>query len=209
MSLNLLPRQCRSTNSRLTLLLILSLSLAAALPLLVRATRQSSTAPQSERKQKRTEFIPGEILVRFRKDAAATKVARAEMTVVEDGRQIPLQVERLDGPEIVEGLRLARVAPEDTMGAIEALKTRPDVLYAEPNYIRWKSTIPNDNLYGELWGLKNSRQQGGTPGADIKAEQAWDITTGSRDIVVAVIDEGIDVSHQDLQANIWRNPREI
>jgi hypothetical protein len=125
MSPNLLPRQCQSTNSRLTLLLILSLSLAAALPLLVRAALQSSTPPQSERKQKRAEFIPGEILVRFRKDAAATKSRHMEMTVVEAGRQIPLQVERLDGSEIVEGLRLARVAPEDTMRAIEALQDPP------------------------------------------------------------------------------------
>src|SRR5207253_1856128 len=49
----------------------------------------------------------------------------------------------------------------------------------------------------------------GAAGADIKAEQAWDTTTGSRNIVVAVIDEGIDINHQDLQANIWTNPGEI
>src|SRR5437773_7905529 len=100
MSLNLLPRQSRFSKSRLTLLLILSLSLAAALPLLVRATRQSSTPPPSERKQKRAEFIPGEILVRFRKDGIATKGLPEQMSVVSDGRQIPVQVDRLDGPEI-------------------------------------------------------------------------------------------------------------
>jgi subtilisin family serine protease len=60
-----------------------------------------------------------------------------------------------------------------------------------------------------LWGLKNTGQSFGTPGADIKAEQAWDLTTGNRGIVVAVNDEGIDVNHQDLQANIWRSPGEV
>jgi hypothetical protein len=125
MSFNLLPRQGRFTKSRLTLLLMVPLCFAAALPLLVRAGLQSSATPEPQQKQKRAEFIPGEILVRFRKDAAATKSRHMEMTVVEAGRQIPLQVERLDGSEIVEGLRLARVAPEDTMRAIEALQDPP------------------------------------------------------------------------------------
>lgn len=120
-----------------------------------------------------------------------------------------MQIESLAASEIVEGLRLARVAPEETALAIEALRAQPDVAYAEPNYLRRKTATPSDPRYGDLWGLKNTGQSFGTAGADIKAEQAWDITTGSRDIVVAVIDEGIDVSHQDLQPNIWRNPGEI
>lgn len=112
-------------------------------------------------------------------------------------------------PEIVTGLRIARVAPEETERAIEALRKRPDVIYAEPNYIHRKSVVPHDTFYGDQWSLKNTGQSGGVVGADIDAELAWNTTTGSRDVVVAVIDEGIDVSHPDLQANIWRNPGEI
>ncbi|MFM8538294.1 MAG: S8 family serine peptidase, partial [Planctomycetaceae bacterium] len=71
------------------------------------------------------------------------------------------------------------------------------------------SLTPNDPLYGSLYGLHNTGQSGGTAGADIDAAAAWDVSTGSRDVVVAVIDEGIDFSHGDLAANMWTNPAEI
>ncbi len=172
---------------------------------------QQSDPEQPAAKTKSPDSVPGEILVRYRKDSAATKSGpHSEMLVDMSGPQIPIQIDRLSpGSEIVEGLRLARAAPEDTARAIEALQTRPDVLYAEPNYIRHKNVTPNDPRYAEQWALKNIGQSGGLAGADIKAEQAWDLTTGSQNIVVAVIDEGIDVNHQDLQPNIWRNPGEI
>jgi subtilisin family serine protease len=68
---------------------------------------------------------------------------------------------------------------------------------------------PNDPGYGEMWGLHNWGQTGGTLDTDIDAPEAWDITTGDGDIVVAVIDSGIDLNHPDLSANIWTNPGEI
>jgi len=68
---------------------------------------------------------------------------------------------------------------------------------------------PNDTRFGELWGLKNTGQTGGTVDADIDAPEAWDIYTGSADMVVAVIDTGINYNHIDLQANIWINMDEI
>src|SRR6185503_2558110 len=89
-----------------------------------------------------------------------------------------------------------------------ALKVRPDVLYAELNFIRRKEVVPNDPRYSEMWNLKNPGGGSAVAGADIKAEPAWNVTTGNGNMVVAVIDEGIDVNHQDLQANIWRNPGE-
>ncbi len=66
-----------------------------------------------------------------------------------------------------------------------------------------------DDLATELWGLENTGQNGGTPGVDIKAAQAWMVTTGSRTgPIVAVIDSGVDVTHRDLNANIWTNANE-
>ncbi|MGI9107260.1 MAG: S8 family serine peptidase [Pyrinomonadaceae bacterium] len=158
-----------------------------------------------------TAFVPGEILVRFRAGVGAKKDARASSLTLSaaGGREIPARVERLDEVELVAGLRLARVAPAETLPALAAFRARGDVLYAEPNYRRYRTAVPDDPRYTELWGLHNTGQSSGLAGADIKAEQAWNTTTGSRDFVVAVIDEGIDVSHQDLAANIWRNPAEI
>lgn len=157
------------------------------------------------------DVVPGELLVRFRSDAVAVDKLglRSETVVTEASRQIPVQLERLtEGPELVEGLRLARVAPEDAQSVITGLRSRPDVIYVEPNFIRRKATVPNDTRYTEQWALKNTGQFG-PPGNDIRAETAWDITTGSRSIVVGVVDEGIDINHPDLKDNVWNNPAEI
>ena len=62
--------------------------------------------------------------------------------------------------------------------------------------------MPNDPLYSDQWHLNNTGQSGGTIGIDINAEDAWDITTGSSDIHVAVIDQGIEMDHPDLVNNI-------
>ncbi|MEB3343271.1 S8 family serine peptidase, partial [Okeania sp.] len=82
--------------------------------------------------------------------------------------------------------------------------------YIEPNYvITVDSTVPNDPSFDQLWGLNNTGQSGGTSDADIDAPEAWDIQTGSNDVVVGVIDTGIDYTHPDLVNNMWTNPGEI
>jgi len=73
--------------------------------------------------------------------------------------------------------------------------TAYSLLFAYPAYA---VTIPDDPLYGAQWYL---------PQASIPL--AWDTTTGSKNVVVAVIDTGVDLDHPDIRANIWRNPREI
>jgi len=85
----------------------------------------------------------------------------------------------------------------------------PGVAYVEPDFVITSAALPNDPSFGQLWGLNNVGQSGGVSDADIDAPEAWDVTTGSRSVVVAVIDTGIDHNHPDLAANIWRNPGEI
>ena len=70
-------------------------------------------------------------------------------------------------------------------------------------------STPNDPRYGDLYGLHNAGQSGGTIDADINAPEAWQMSTGSRDLIVGVIDTGIDYTHPDLAANMWVNPGEI
>lgn len=92
--------------------------------------------------------------------------------------------------------------------AIRTLKVNPMVEIAEPNYLVYEDAIPNDPRFGELWGLHNTGQLGGTPDADIDAPEAWDLTQGSNTVLVAVVDTGVEYTHQDLAGNIWSNPAE-
>lgn len=89
-------------------------------------------------------------------------------------------------------------------------RQRDLVEYAEPDYlVATASTVtPNDTNFDALWALHNSGQTGGFADADIDAPEAWSIGTGSRNIIVGVIDSGVDYNHPDLQANIWMNPGE-
>jgi subtilisin family serine protease len=112
--------------------------------------------------------------------------------------------------KIVPGLSLVKLPDGlSVKDAISLLKTRKDILYVEPNYkLTLFSVFPNDSRFDELWGMHNTGQTGGTPDADIDAPQAWDISTDSN-IIVAVIDSGVDYNHPDLKANMWHNPGEI
>src|SRR5262249_9769887 len=93
--------------------------------------------------------------------------------------------------------------------ALAAYSASPFVLGASPNHTLHVNQIPNDPNFSSMWGLNNTGQTGGTPDADIDAPEAWDVTTGSSRVVVAVLDTGVDYTHPDLAANIWTNPGEI
>lgn len=104
---------------------------------------------------------------------------------------------------------LIHVNPGDELSVAAALYADPAFGYAEPNYIWNTLDVPNDPQYSALWALNNVGQSGGSIDADIDAQEAWDFTTGSSDVIVAVLDSGVDYTHPDLAANMWVNPNEI
>src|SRR5687768_13878714 len=144
----------RHSSVRLTLLLLPAVALLV-LSYVSSAQLQSSDFATSGEGPAKAEFVPGHVLVRFRSDSAmkaasASKSAMLSMQA-DDGRSIVASVERFGGSELVEGLRLARVPAEDTLRAVESFSARPDVEFAEPDYIWRKSTTPNDPNFGSLY----------------------------------------------------------
>jgi subtilisin family serine protease/subtilisin-like proprotein convertase family protein len=116
-----------------------------------------------------------------------------------------------DGYKNVLKGRLAQFKLNTTnpKAAMKALASHSAVQYVEPNYQLSIQAMPDDPRLSELWGLHNTGQTGGTADADIDAVEAWDISVGSRDVIVGVIDTGVDHTHPDLTANMWINPNEI
>lgn len=98
----------------------------------------------------------------------------------------------------------------DIKKMMEKLAKNPTIELIEPNFEISINATPNDPAFTELWGLNNSGQSGGTADADIDAIEAWDTHNGENsNVIVAVIDTGVDYTHEDLAANHWVNPGEI
>jgi subtilisin family serine protease len=142
---------------------------------------------------------PNELLVKFKKEApkGEREMLRSHFAAERRGR-------------FRSGAERWRLPPGWTVErALATCRGNPHIEFAEPNYIVSIERTPDDPRYQDLWGLNNTGQLGGTPGADISAEVAWNVTTGSRDVVVAVIDTGVDYRHPDLIANVFVNDGEI
>jgi subtilisin family serine protease len=102
----------------------------------------------------------------------------------------------------------------DVRAKVSELRASEDVEYAEPNYlVKTGTIIPNDPQFTKQWALFNNGIFIGdyvsTPNADIKAYKAWDITLGGDDVIIALSDTGVDLTHPDLARNIYTNPGEI
>jgi serine protease len=146
-----------------------------------------------------SQYSATDILVRFQTpptNSSSPEIVRGTAL----GSSLPL-VSNLYEIKLDKGMTVAK--------ALSAYKAEKGVLDAEPDYQLKVSSVSNDPLLNQQWYLHNTGQNGGTPGADIHAEQAWSVTSGSPNVVVAVIDTGVDYNHPDLVDNIWINQAEI
>jgi subtilisin family serine protease len=110
------------------------------------------------------------------------------------------------------GTQLLAVPNGSVTSALKSLRGGGGTRFAEPDYLMSESgaTVPNDPSFGLQWAFRNTGQSvngiTGSAGADERATAAWSVSTGSRSIVIAEVDTGVDYNHPDLAANIWSNP---
>jgi subtilisin family serine protease len=156
------------------------------------------------------EYVAGEILVKFKASARAAEIENLH-SYAGAARKKHFKRMRVQQVSLSESMSV-----ED---AVNLYRKDPNVEYAEPNYIVHADAFSNDPSFTELWGLHNISQSvngsAGTSDADIDAPEAWELTTGSTDVVIAVVDSGVAYSHPDFydpvdpaNNNIWLNAAE-
>src|SRR5262245_25888872 len=160
-----------------------------------------------------------EVLVRFRPGTALETIK--SIAFGKHDRVID-EVESVNGLVAIDDLDNA-----DAQSVADEYSKMDSVAYAEVNDIiklddpatganiddvesnRYEPGMPNDPHFGEQWSLNNSGQNGGKENADISAVKAWLKTQGSKDVVVAVLDTGVDYTHVDLRSNMWLRPDNV
>ncbi|HEY2901009.1 MAG TPA: discoidin domain-containing protein [Polyangia bacterium] len=138
------------------------------------------------------QYLSHEVVIQLR-DGASAQALRDALSAV-GGHIIDDK-----GPLAARGFRRVQL-PDSTIAdlAISQLTASGTIAKAERNYLVHASVIPNDTQMSQLWGMTK-----------INAPQAWDTTTGSSSVLVAISDTGIDYTHPELAANVWTNPGEI
>jgi subtilisin family serine protease len=105
-------------------------------------------------------------------------------------------------------LRLGTSSAEELLAEVDRRMADPRVAWAEPDFIGQAVKQTSDPLLPFQWPLANAGLNGSVAGADIQAPPVWAVTTGSSNVVVAVLDDGLQLDHPDLAANLFRNPGE-
>lgn len=153
----------------------------------------------------RPAYVEGELIVRYAGKATIfDKVKIREKNSLEKIKDLPSNMELVRLP-----------AGLSTTKAKAKLVFEANVMSVQPNFLYYPDdSITNDPYVGHEWGLDNQGQEilgiAGTPDIDIDAPEAWSLMPASPDeVIVAVIDTGVDISHPDLQGSIWMNEEEV
>ena len=171
-----------------------------AISIIVTTVFAQNEKPEILKAPAQVQMVPNKLIIKF----------RARITDIESS-QI-LQGIGIKAVKSIPALNIktCQILAEKTINqVIQECKALSDIEYAEPDYKVFALEKPNDPEYNRLWGLNNTGQTGGTNDADIDAEEAWDTEKGNKQVIVGVIDTGIDYNHEDIKANMWKNPGEI
>lgn len=160
-----------------------------------------------------------EVLVKFKPNVSLDEIRKI---AAKNNDQVEDEIESVKGLVSIDDLDNAE--PTAIASQYSALADQVD--YAEPNFeirldpaegngakdlLQREPVIkgPNDPMFAEQWALSNQGQNGGKANADVSAIKAWLKTQGSDDVVVAVLDSGVDYTHSDLVENIWHRPDSV
>ncbi len=155
-------------------------------------------------------FVPGEFIIKFKDDvndffcfSDSIDTGNSSLNSLNVKYNVVSQEKLFDDSDESDYLsnyyRLKFSSNKDIMSLISDYENLDFVEFAEPNYVYTINKIPNDPQFGSQWGLNQEND------CDIDAPKAWDIETGSSDVVVAVVDTGVDYNHEDLKDNIFRD----
>jgi subtilisin family serine protease len=145
-----------------------------------------------------------EVLVKFKSGVSLESI---ESLTSQRNDRVEDRIENVAGWTSIDDLDNA-----DAAAIVAEYSKLPEVEYAEPNFDisleegPLEPILPGDPQFNDQWALANSGQRGGKQGADISATLAWATTTGNENVVVAVLDTGVDYAHEDLVENMWFRP---
>lgn len=155
----------------------------------------SKAQPSEPRKE---QCIPGHVLVKVPPDRGDIRALASRV----QGRVVRTFASC--------GWHLVSLAPEANIAAaVRTLREEETVAAAEPDYVRFLQTLPNDPRFPDQWYLRNLGTGSAKADADLDGPEAWEVPTGNEAVVVAVIDTGVNWEHEDLQACVWSNRGEI
>jgi subtilisin family serine protease len=168
----------------------------------VKTSNFSTLQSKNKKVKKKEEYVSDELIVKFKKGV------NSEAVLSKYGLQTKKKIKSM-------GISLVKLKKNQTVkGLMGTLSKDPNVLAVQPNYKYYPHSMPNDPYVQELWGLHNIGQSingvKGKADVDINAPEAWELVKNKtlNEVVVAVIDTGVDINHPDLKDRIWVNEAE-
>jgi subtilisin family serine protease len=165
--------------------------------------REGLHPPEENLVPGKPQYIKGKLIIKLKDNISLSKVrGDSQVNTVKPAFKYlsHLPYESMSSA-VNRGLDRVHVMEFDTAVPVKSMLKKyqgdPDVEYVQPNYIYEPDVVPNDPMYSEQYAHQLT-----------EAEPAWDLSTGSSDVVVAVIGTGVDIDHPDLVTNIWINPGE-